>query len=422
MFLCDDRLKLDISTVAAGGGSKLFFRSGMFIVGPESAGAQPGPVCYDKGGSELTITDANLVLGRILPEFFPKIFGPNNNMPLNKDKTLELFNKLTDEINRFLEAQNDAKRMTVHEVAMGYVRVANETMCRPIRAITQGKGYDTSVHMLACFGGAGGQHACAIASSLGISSVFVPKYAGILSAVGIFLADVVYEAQEPVGKVYRKETISYFDAKFADLEKHCTEHLTKSMKFFKVEIERFLHLRYDGTDCALMCLPKDTTNSETTSKYGDFISSFVERYSKEFGFTIQGRDIIVDDIRVRAVGLTDKDSGQDLEIADSKIPDCKIKCDVYFDAVGLVESPVYLLSELKSDHSIQGPAIIMDSLSTILIEPAAIAEITKKGDILVRLESSLGRRVKIGTELDTIQLSIFSHRFMRFVFTIFFYS
>lgn len=98
-------------------------------------------MCYDKGGSELTITDANLVLGRILPEFFPKIFGPNNNMPLNKDKTLELFNKLTDEINRFLEAQNDAKRMTVHEVAMGYVRVANETMCRPIRAITQVNKY-----------------------------------------------------------------------------------------------------------------------------------------------------------------------------------------------------------------------------------------------------------------------------------------
>jgi 5-oxoprolinase (ATP-hydrolysing) len=110
----------------------------MFTVGPESAGAQPGPVCYDKGGTELTITDANLILGRILPEFFPKIFGPDNNMPLNKDKTFEIFNKLTEEINAFLKTQTDSKqKMTVQEVAMGFVRVANEAMCRPIRAITQ---------------------------------------------------------------------------------------------------------------------------------------------------------------------------------------------------------------------------------------------------------------------------------------------
>jgi 5-oxoprolinase (ATP-hydrolysing) len=174
----------------------------MFVVGPESAGALPGPVCYDKGGTELTITDANLILGRILPIYFPKIFGPDNNQPLNKEKTVALFDKVTGEINAFLESQNDPKRMTVEEVAMGFIRVANEAMCRPIRAITQGKGYDTSVHMLSCFGGAGGQHACAIANSLGISTVFVPKYAGILSAVGIFLADVVHELQEPAGKTF----------------------------------------------------------------------------------------------------------------------------------------------------------------------------------------------------------------------------
>lgn len=195
---------MDISTVAAGGGSKLFFRSGMFIVGPESAGAQPGPVCYNKGGNELTITDANLVLGRLLPDFFPKIFGPNNDQPLHTEKTLELFNKLTKEINNFLKSQNDPKKMSVEEVAMGFIKVANEAMCRPIRAITQGKGYDTTTHMLSCFGGAGGQHACAIAHSLGISSVFVSKYAGILSAVGIFMADTVYEIQEPSGKIFNQ--------------------------------------------------------------------------------------------------------------------------------------------------------------------------------------------------------------------------
>lgn len=137
LTICYFSLQLDISTVAAGGGSKLFFRSGMFIVGPDSAGAQPGPVCYDKGGTELTITDANLVLGRILPDFFPKIFGPKNDQPLNKAKTMTLFEKMTEEINAFLKEQKDPKRMSVEEVAMGFVRVANEAMCRPIRAITQ---------------------------------------------------------------------------------------------------------------------------------------------------------------------------------------------------------------------------------------------------------------------------------------------
>ena len=133
-------------------------RSGLFCVGPESASAHPGPVCYRKGGP-LAITDANLCLGRILPEYFPKIFGPTENEPLDKQGTLEAFDKLTQEINQF----DESKRLTREEVAIGFIAVANEAMCRPIRALTQGKGYDTSRHALACFGGAGGQHACSIA-------------------------------------------------------------------------------------------------------------------------------------------------------------------------------------------------------------------------------------------------------------------
>lgn len=156
----------------------------MFVVGPESAGAHPGPACYKKGGP-LTVTDANLVLGRLMPDFFPKIFGPNEDEPLDKNMALQAFQQLTEEINGFLKEQQDDNEvekgeMSVEEVAMGFVRVANEAMCRPIRALTQGKGYDTSRHALACFGGAGGQHACAIARSLGMSTVFVHRYAGML--------------------------------------------------------------------------------------------------------------------------------------------------------------------------------------------------------------------------------------------------
>lgn len=158
----------------------------MFVVGPESAGAHPGPVCYQKGGP-LTVTDANLVLGRLLPQYFPKIFGPNEDQALDKEAAIKKFEEITSEINDFLNHQESKKTaMTLEEVAMGFVRVANESMCRPIRALTQAKGYDTARHALACFGGAGGQHACAIARSLGMGTVFIHKYAGIFYILRIF--------------------------------------------------------------------------------------------------------------------------------------------------------------------------------------------------------------------------------------------
>ena len=167
--------QLDINTVAAGGGSMLFFRSGMFVVGPESAGAHPGPVCYRKGGP-LTVTDANLVLGRLLPEFFPKIFGPKENEALDYDGALAAFEEMKRTVNAGNEAMSPGTApLSVGDVAQGFIKVANEAMCRPIRALTQAKGYDTSKHVLACFGGAGGQHACDIARELGMKTVFVHR-------------------------------------------------------------------------------------------------------------------------------------------------------------------------------------------------------------------------------------------------------
>ncbi|KAM4704893.1 5-oxoprolinase [Rhinophrynus dorsalis] len=165
--------QLDVNTVAAGGGSMLFFRSGLFVVGPESAGAHPGPACYRKGGP-LTVTDANLCLGRLLPDYFPRIFGPSEDQPLSREDTLHKFQKLTADINLFQSGRpGGGGSLSVEEVAMGFIRVANEAMCRPIRSLTQAKGHDTSRHVLACFGGAGGQHACAIARSLGMKTVFI---------------------------------------------------------------------------------------------------------------------------------------------------------------------------------------------------------------------------------------------------------
>uniref|UniRef100_A0A0B6ZGC5 5-oxoprolinase n=2 Tax=Arion vulgaris TaxID=1028688 RepID=A0A0B6ZGC5_9EUPU len=403
--------QLDINTVAAGGGSMLFFRSGMFVVGPESAGAHPGPVCYMKGGP-LTITDANLCLGRLLPEYFPHIFGKTEDMPLDKDSTLKAFQKLTLEVNEFLLSQAEDKnkfvKMTEEEVGLGFIRVANETMCRPIRALTQAKGYDTSRHILACFGGAGGQHACAVARSLGMQEVFIHRYAGILSAYGMALADVVYEAQEPCALTYSPENFHQIDARIAALEEECQVELIKQ-GFDRKHIEKqpFLHLRYAGTDCALMCLAQLPAHEGTTA-HGDFYTSFITRYKTEFGFILKDRQIYVDDIRVRGVGKSEASSDVKIPVASgAPIKEKTVRC--HFEE-GTLNTDVYLLENLCAGHHMTGPAIIIDNNSTILVEPNCEAEISKQGDVRIKVGSA--NKKVVGTDLDTIQLSIFSHRFM----------
>ncbi|XP_025832170.1 5-oxoprolinase isoform X2 [Agrilus planipennis] len=396
--------QLDVNTVAAGGGSMLFFRSGLFVVGPESAGAHPGPVCYKKKGP-LTVTDANLVLGRLLPEYFPKIFGPNENEALDKDTTLKEFQKLTDEVNAFIKQEGNKKEMTLFEVAMGFIDVANEAMCRPIRALTQAKGYDTSQHVLACFGGAGGQHACAIARSLGMPFVFIHKYAGILSAYGMALADVVQEAQEPSSKIYESRNFSFFDERFDALGEKCRSELrAQGFSDDDIELEPYLHMRYEGTDFALMC----TASNKNTSKYGNFLESFLTRYRTEFGFTIDNRAILVDDIRMRGVGKT----RFNIEIEEVEVkgsPGITKQTQVYFSD-GFKNTNVYHLENLLPGHTINGPAIIMDKLSTTVVEPFCTAFITKRKDVKITIGS--GEIKKIGPEKDAVQLSIFGHRFM----------
>lgn len=398
--------QLDVNTVAAGGGSRLFFRSGLFVVGPESAGAHPGPVCYRKNGY-LAITDANLVLGRILPEYFPKIFGPNENEPLDKEASVKEFKKLTEEINEFRKQAGETKTMTIEEVAIGFIQVANESMCRPIRALTQGKGYDTARHVLACFGGAGGQHACAIARSLGMKQVYVHKYAGILSAYGMALADEVHETQIPCGKEYHEDNFEFVNTSLNQLQAECVEKM-KSQGFedSHIETEVYLHLRYEGTDCALMC--KATEPGPGHPKHGNFLSSFFERYQTEFGFTLSNRKVIVDDIRVRGIGKTA--FSDEVELASGSGEPKHVHIEKIYFKGGPRDCKIYRLKDLLPSQEIHGPSIIMDDLSTILVEPDCICTITSQGNMKIVIGD--GQYARIGTELDTIQLSIFSHRFM----------
>ncbi|XP_077209596.1 5-oxoprolinase isoform X2 [Paroedura picta] len=397
--------QLDINTVAAGGGSQLFFRSGLFVVGPESAGAHPGPACYRKGGP-LTVTDANLCLGRLLPEYFPCIFGPHEDQPLCRDSTLQAFRELTASICASL---GPGAALSVEEVAMGFVRVANEAMCRPIRALTQARGHDTSRHILACFGGAGGQHACAIARTLGMGKVFIHKYSGILSAYGLALADVVHEAQEPCALAYAPEAFARLDERIGALKQECVQALEgQGFSRARIGTEAFLHLRYERTDCALMCSAKGYPATPASCRSGDFGASFLARYSEEFGFTIPGRAILVDDIRVR--GTATAGLGREEPVAASQVPPRVEKVTRCYFEGGYQATRIYLLEELTWGHCIPGPSILIGQSSTILVEPDCTAAVTRLGDICITVGS--GAVQPIGPQRDPIQLSIFSHRFM----------
>ncbi len=416
--------QLDISTVAAGGGSKLKLEKGMFKVGPESVGAHPGPVCYRKGG-ELAVTDANVVLGRVVPKYFPHIFGADEKQPLDATGARKAFEALNVNI-------------SVEQVAYGFLKIANEAMCRPIRNLTQMRGYDLAQHTLACFGGAGGQHACAIARALGMKRVFIHRYSGILSAFGIGLADVVEDQQEPCALHIldsKVENGSEQDlwATFQRVQDKVSSKLVQQ-GFQSPSFERFLFLRYQGTDTPLM-----TPCQSGNTCLREIVNCFESNYQREFGFRLIGRRILIDAVRVRGSGISSARQAQLLESAPSKddfhAPPQPLEVrGVYFEN-GWVDTNFFNLSDL-SFCTLKGPAILLDPNSTIVLEPGCIAYVSDGSDVTIEIvsvpppplsppspslsSSSAAAAAPIqppSTQnkekaADPIQLSLFSHRFM----------
>ncbi|KAF2487447.1 Hydantoinase B/oxoprolinase-domain-containing protein [Neohortaea acidophila] len=413
--------QLDINTVAAGGGSRLFWRNGLFVVGPESAGAHPGPACYRKDGP-LTITDANLYLGRLLPDFFPKIFGKNEDEGLDPSASEKLFKELADQINKDNAASN--KEMSIDEVAYGFIKIANETMTRPIRSLTEARGHDTSKHRLATFGGAGGQHAVAIAEALGITQILVHRYSSVLSAYGMALADVVDERQEPESKVWsdKGDVRKTLQQKMDELKKKSTSTL-KDQGFDDdhIHFEEYLNMRYRGTESALMIIKPTAEQAKEEFEDDDwaFGRAFVKQHEQEFGFTLPDRDIIIDDVRARGIGKTfeGQEKTVDQQLKDIKPNDLK-KGDkvydtksVYFEG-GRKDTAVYKLEDLDVGDRIQGPAIIADGTQTIVVTPEASALLIRT-HVVINIGESDAMDKKVDTkEVDPIMLSIFAHRFM----------
>lgn len=399
--------QLDINTVAAGGGSKLKFQFGAFRVGPESVGAHPGPVCYRKGG-ELAVTDANLILGFVIPDYFPSIFGPNEDQPLDISTTREKFEKLAGEINSYRKSQDpSAKDMTAEEVALGFVNVANETMCRPIRQLTEMKGHETRNHALACFGGAGPQHACAIARSLGMREVLIHRFCGILSAYGMGLADVIEEAQEPYSAVYGSESVLEASRREDMLLKQVKQKLQEQgFREENITADTYLNLRYEGTDTSIMVKKRITEDGSGC----DYAMEFVKLFQQEYGFKLQNRNILICDVRVRGIGVTNILKPQAVKAA-SGTPKVEGYYKVYFGN-GWHDTPLYKLENLGYGHILLCPAIIMNGNSTVIVEPNCKAIITKYGNIKIEIESTSSTTNVAEDVADVVQLSIFNHRFM----------
>lgn len=408
--------QLNINTIAAGGGSILTWRDGLMTVGPESAGSHPGPACYRNGGP-LTVTDANLALGRLLPEFFPSVFGLKKDQPLDRDVVLVKFQELARVIN-----QDTAKDLTWEEVAAGFLQVANQAMCGPIRSLTEARGYDTEAHHLASFGGAGGQHSCAVAEILGIKKVLIHKYASILSAYGIGVADVVREETRPCNKDTATSAASITEA-MDGLTEIARKH--DSMQSFldeKVQVRKYLSMRYDGSETSIMT-PADGGIEEARD-------AFVAAHHRQFGFTPTGRAVWVDAVRVRAVAsgkenivegvasdtCKQETKGVPSSLEPSKLQDKQTR-SVYFTSLGWTDIPIYTLSLLQQqpDLVVTGPALVVDRTQTIVIGPNSSGRFNPSKDLLV-LDVAPEIRKKTQSkpgdmEIEPVKLSVFRHRF-----------
>jgi 5-oxoprolinase (ATP-hydrolysing) len=418
--------QVEVHTVAAGGGSVLKWENSMYVVGPESAGAFPGPACYGRGGP-LTVTDANVMLGRIQPKYFPYIFGASANEPLNKAIVERKFHELTEVVNASLPSGSPT--LTPVDVAYSFVVVANEAMSRPIRNLTEAKGHRADEHVLSVFGGAGGQHACGVANALGIRRIFLHRLSSYLSAVGIQLSDVV-EDRLQASKLVVEDSAAFKSTAKASLQLLRDEAVNAllgkhpSLRANQVTVELKVNLRFEGTNTALATLLQGNTSDVSPA---DLLAAFERTYEQQFGFVLKNRRVIVDEFWARARGTTH--SATEVQSATSKkfdetvqqysaLPSAKHsdEVDVYFHGFdGCCPTKVYdgrptaAVSGLTGPVKMAGPAIILGDGSTVIVEPTATAYVTAAGNIIIETNRIVEN---IGTERQPLALSVFAHRFM----------
>ncbi|MCX7306041.1 MAG: hydantoinase B/oxoprolinase family protein [Hyphomicrobiales bacterium] len=384
-----------IHTVAAGGGSILHFDAGRFRVGPDSAGANPGPACYRRGGP-LAVTDANVMLGKLQPDFFPAIFGPGQDEPLYKDVVREKFAALAARI-------GDGR--TPEAVAEGFVTIAVENMANAIKKISVQRGYDVTGYLLNCFGGAGGQHACLVADALGMQSVLIHPFSGLLSAYGIGMSGVFASRQQGFIRPLVVENTDEIAAAVDTLYIPVLAELTaQGVPQDDVSWRPVLHIRYDGTDTALPVNYAGLSVAQARA-------AFEADHKAQFGFTYPDRALIIETVEIQ--GHDGRVSGRDEtdRPLDASTPSPGESRELFCGGEWR-DAAIFRREALKPGQKISGPALIIESHQTIVVEPGWGAEITAKDHVLLSRTSRKQRQAALGTQADPVMLEVFNNLFM----------
>ncbi|MEG4333865.1 hydantoinase B/oxoprolinase family protein [Microcoleus sp. AT9_A2] len=396
-----------IHTVAAGGGSIVFFDGARYRVGPESAGANPGPACYRKGGP-LTVTDCNVMLGKIQPDFFPKVFGLNGDLPIAPDVVKQKFGQLAGEI---------GGERTAEEVAEGFLAIAVEKMANAVKKISLQRGYDVSEYTLCCFGGAGGQHACAIADALGMKRVFIHPYAGVLSAYGMGLADVRAIRERAIEQQLNTELLSDLHYILSELEAEGKRELNRrgaenTENESEVLVVSKLRLKYQGSDSVLAVNFADNIEA----MQAEFEAAHRQRYS----FIMPEKPLIVEAVSVEVVETMDVPEASTISpsCGTGILPVQPISTVQTYVAGGWRETPVYQRDDLRSHDCISGPAMIVEATGTNVIEPGWEAVLTERNDLILnrRWTQMDADNIRIHSRLsaaksDPVLLEIFNNLF-----------
>ncbi len=386
---------MHIHTVAAGGGSLCQFDGARFRVGPESAGANPGPACYRRGGP-LTVTDCNVMLGKLQPEFFPHIFGPGQDQPLDQDIVIAKFQALAKEI----EAATGNARSPV-EIAEGFLKIAIENMANAIKQISTQRGYAVIEYTLCCFGGAGGQHACLVADALGMRKVFVHPLAGLLSAYGMGLADLRLLKERAIEAPLADALLPTLITALDELETLGRAEMERQgIPADHIQAVRKVHLRYEGSDTAL------------SVNFGDrsaLIEGFEAAHRQRYGFVMPAKSHIVEAVAVEIIGVTQRISDRVVDTTP-RHHELRSAATVTLYAAGEArQTSVYRREALRPDDRLDGPAIVIESGATTVIEPGWQAQVTGQNHLVLSRVIPLPKRVAVGTDVDPVMLEVFNN-------------
>ncbi|MCP4382564.1 MAG: 5-oxoprolinase, partial [Hyphomicrobiales bacterium] len=392
-----------INTVAAGGGSILKFEQGRFQVGPQSAGAHPGPACYRQGGP-LAVTDANLMVGKLLPSHFPRIFGIGRDQPLDSEVVADRFASLAAEIGTERPAE---------DIADGFLKIAVENMANAIKTISVQRGYDVTEYALNCFGGAGGQHACLVADTLGIKTILVHPYSGVLSAYGMGLADIRSSRNRAVMLPLGPEL------SFSDLAKELEADAASELRGQGVDdadITIFVraHVRYDGTDTPLpVTIAERQLSSRSREVFlpaAEIATAFEALHRKQFGFAFEAKPLLVESLEVEAVGGgADIDESRAAASEYEPEPDDRTR---FYSQGTWHDAGVFLRETLTPGAQINGPALIIEPHQTVVVEAGWQAKVTARNHIILVRAIPLPAHAAIGTDADPVMLEVFNNLFM----------